>query len=141
MLSRAFEAEVPASWVTGDEVYGQSGKLRRWLEAQEKPYVLAVSRSHPLMVALQCKRAQELLAEAPPEAWERVEVGAGCKGPRLYDWARARLPYESAPGWTQWLVLRRLGESAGGVGLLPGLRTSAGGAVGVGEGCWQPGGD
>jgi SRSO17 transposase len=107
MLSRAFEAEVPASWVTGDEVYGNDGKLRRWLEAQEKPHVLAVSRSHPLMVAFQCKRAQEVVAEAPPEAWERVEVGAGSKGPRLYDWARARLPYESAEGWTQWLVVRR----------------------------------
>src|SRR5215204_4751210 len=107
MLSRAFEAEVPASWVTSDEVYGNDGKLRRWLEAQEKPHVLAVSRSHPLMVAFQCKRAQEVVAEAPPEAWERVEVGAGSKGPRLYDWARARLPYESAEGWTQWLVVRR----------------------------------
>lgn len=107
MLQRAFEAEVPARWVTGDEVYGNDGKLRRWLEARRKPYVLAVARSHPLMVAFQRKRAEEVVAQAPPEAWQRVEEGAGSKGPRVYDWAKARLPYESAPGWAQWLVVRR----------------------------------
>ena len=32
MLERAFEAGVPAAWVTGDEVYGADGQLRRWLE-------------------------------------------------------------------------------------------------------------
>lgn len=107
MLSRAFEAGVPAAWVTGDEVYGNDGKLRRWLEARRRPYVLAVARSHPLMAALRCKRAEEVVAEAPPEAWQRVEVGAGSKGPRVYDWAKARLPYESAEGRAQWLLARR----------------------------------
>jgi SRSO17 transposase len=107
MLSRAFEAGVPAAWVTGDEVYGNDGKLRRWLEARRRPCVLAVARSHPLMAALRCKRAEEVVAEAPPEAWQRVEVGAGSKGPRVYDWAKARLPYESAEGRAQWLLARR----------------------------------
>jgi SRSO17 transposase len=107
MLQRAFEAEVPAKWVTADEVYGNDGKLRRWLEAREKPYVLAVARSHPLMVAFRSKRAEEIVAEAPPEAWQRVEVGAGSKGPRVYDWARARLPYDTSEGWAQWLLVRR----------------------------------
>src|SRR5215213_9501745 len=46
MLARAFAAEVPAAWVTGDEIYGNDGGLRRWLEAQNPPYVLAVARSH-----------------------------------------------------------------------------------------------
>jgi SRSO17 transposase len=115
MLERTFEAEVPASWVTADEVYGNDGKLRRWLEKRRMPYVLAVSRSHSLWrssaeeegVPVQ-RRAQEIVAEAPPEAWERVEVGAGSKGPRLYDWARARLPYwTQEEGYTQWLLVRR----------------------------------
>ncbi len=107
MLSHAFEAGVPAKWITADEVYGNDGKLRRWLETRNKPYVLAVARSHPLMVAFRCKRAEEVVAEAPPEAWARVEVGAGSKGSRVYDWAKARLPYESTEGWAQWLVVRR----------------------------------
>ena len=42
MLGRAFGAGVPAAWVTGDEVYGSDGGLRRWLEGEGRPYVLAV---------------------------------------------------------------------------------------------------
>src|SRR4051812_7668403 len=42
MLARAFSAGVPAAWVTGDEVYGGDGGLRRWLEGERRPYVLAV---------------------------------------------------------------------------------------------------
>src|SRR3954466_15623821 len=41
MLERAFAAGVPAAWVTGDEVYG-AWELRRWLEDEKRPYVLAV---------------------------------------------------------------------------------------------------
>ena len=41
MLERAFAAGVPAAWVTGDEVYG-AWELRRWLEDEGRPYVLAV---------------------------------------------------------------------------------------------------
>lgn len=113
MLERAFDAGVPASWVTGEEVYGQSTKLRRWLEERGKSYVLGVARSHPLWVALEGggvpaqRRAEEIVAEAPAETWEKVRVGEGSKGPRLYEWARGRLPYESAPGWAQWLLVRR----------------------------------
>src|SRR5687767_3188265 len=40
MLARAFAAGVPASWVTGDSVYGDHRPLRRWLEAQPQAYVL-----------------------------------------------------------------------------------------------------
>ncbi|MDQ3303565.1 MAG: IS701 family transposase, partial [Actinomycetota bacterium] len=108
MIERALEAEVPASWVTADEVYANDGALRRWLEAQGRSYVLAVSRSHPLATLLSgSRRAEEIVAEAPAEAWERVEVGAGSKGTRLYDWARARLRYVTEEGWAQWLLVRR----------------------------------
>jgi SRSO17 transposase len=107
MLERAFEAKVPASWVTADEVYGNDGKLRWWLQEQGVSYIMAVSRSHPLPSMLGGRRAEEAVAEAPGEAWERVEVGEGSKGPRVYDWARARLPYECADGWAQWLLARR----------------------------------
>ncbi len=37
MLERAFAAGVPAAWVTGDEVYGNDGKLRQWLQDQGRP--------------------------------------------------------------------------------------------------------
>jgi SRSO17 transposase len=32
MLERALDAKVPVAWVTGDEVDGGDGRLRRWLE-------------------------------------------------------------------------------------------------------------
>ena len=43
MLARAFAAGVPAKWVTGDSVYGNNRRLRRWLEGRPQPDVLAVS--------------------------------------------------------------------------------------------------
>ena len=52
-------------------------------------------------------RVDALVDRIPPAAWQRIDVGAGSKGPRLYDWACARLPYWTAAGWAQWLLLRR----------------------------------
>jgi SRSO17 transposase len=43
MLERAWQAGVPAAWVTGDCGYGDNRRLRQWLEEQERAYVLAVS--------------------------------------------------------------------------------------------------
>jgi SRSO17 transposase len=35
VLTHAFNAQVPAAWVTGESVYGNDRRLRLWLEAQE----------------------------------------------------------------------------------------------------------
>jgi len=43
MLTRALDAGVPASWVTGDEVYGQHPGLRAFLQARAISYVLCVA--------------------------------------------------------------------------------------------------
>jgi SRSO17 transposase len=107
MLARAFAAEVPAAWVTGDEVYGNDGELRRWLEEQGRPYVLAVARSHAIWHQGVQVRVEALLTEVPEDGWQRLDVGAGSKGPRLYDWACAQLPYWTPEGWAQWLIIRR----------------------------------
>jgi hypothetical protein len=48
LLERALEAEVPAGWVTADEVYGNSPALRGWLEARQLPCVLAIKAIEPL---------------------------------------------------------------------------------------------
>ena len=58
-------------------------------------------------------RAEALGAGIPPDAWGRVEVGAGSKGPRVYDWACGRLPYEAEAGWAQWLLVRRAADDPG----------------------------
>jgi SRSO17 transposase len=107
MLARAFAAGVPAAWVTGDEIYGNDGDLRRWLEDEQRPYVLAVACSHPVWQDGVQRRADALIETIPGEGWARIDVGAGSKGPRLYDWACDRLPYLTQDDWAQWLLIRR----------------------------------
>jgi SRSO17 transposase len=107
MLARAFAADVPAKWVTGDEVYGDDGGLRRWLEGQQRPYVLAVSCDHRIWVHGRQERVDHMVAALPEDAWVTRSAGEGSQGPRLYDWACGRLPYESAPGLAQWVLARR----------------------------------
>jgi SRSO17 transposase len=107
MLQRAFSAEVPAAWVTGDEVYGDATDLRRWLEEERRPYVLAVSCSHPLWHQGHQQRADHLVASLSPDAWGTLSCGAGSQGERLYDWACLQLPYDTIPGMRQWLLVRR----------------------------------
>ena len=107
MLARAFAAAVPAAWVTGDEVYGNDGGLRRWLEGEQRSYVLAVACSHMIWDGGIQVRVAALVEPIPAATWHRIDVGAGSKGLRRYDWACARLPYVTADGWAHWLLLRR----------------------------------
>lgn len=113
MLERALAAGLQAAWVTADENYGRDGKFRRWLEEQGQAYVLAVGANQFITspeagVAPNRRRVDAVAAEAPEGAWRRLSVGEGAKGPRLYDWARVRLPLPRAPeGWGRWLLVRR----------------------------------
>ena len=107
MLARAFAAGVPAAWVSGDAIYGDDGALRRWLEAGNHPYVLAVAGNHPLWRAGTQERADHLIAALPAEAWAPLSAGTGSQGERLDDWACIQLSYESAPGTAHWLLARR----------------------------------
>ncbi|MFF9351544.1 hypothetical protein [Streptomyces sp. NPDC014734] len=36
--------------------------------------------------------ALNCIDEAPVDAWQRLSCGNGAKGPRVYDWAAAKLP-------------------------------------------------
>lgn len=53
------------------------------------------------------RRIADVVAALPDDAWQRLTAGAGSKGPRLYDWTHIRLPYDSEPGFGQWLLARR----------------------------------
>jgi SRSO17 transposase len=114
MIGRALDAGVPAGWVTGDEVYGQHGGLRRMLEERGMPYVLAVPVNQRVIATvdedgtsrLAELRADELAARIPGQAWKKISAGSGAKGPRLYHWARVAIrPLEDAGGY--WLLVRR----------------------------------
>lgn len=110
MLTRALDAEVPAGWVTGDEIYGQHYRLRRMLEERGMPYVLAVPVNQRVIGTV-AGRVTELRADAlaktlPAKAWRTISAGAGAKGPRIYHWARAAIrPLEDTPSY--WLLVRR----------------------------------
>jgi SRSO17 transposase len=112
-LERALAAGVPAAWVTADSVYGDDRRLRRWLEAREQAYVLAVSGKEYVNVAATWtqRRVSTLLHElqqtVPAEAWQRLSAGDGAKGPRLYDWYRLPLVPPLQEGYARWCLVRR----------------------------------
>ena len=107
MLERAFAAGVPAAWVTGDEVYGATGGLRRWLEEEGRPYVLAV-RANQYVWAGSRQSTVAALAEAlPKRAWHKITIAAGSKGPRRYAWAWAAINHDLGPKWRRWLLVRK----------------------------------
>ena len=107
MLARAFAAEVPAAWVAGDEIYGNDGDLRRWLEGEHRPYVWRWrARTRSGRRARRCGSmpwwSRFLRRAGSASTW-----AAGSKGPRIYDWACARLAVWTEEGWAQWLLIRR----------------------------------
>jgi SRSO17 transposase len=107
MLERAFRAGVPAAWVTGDEVYGGDGKLRRWLEEESRPYVLAVRSNQAVWLGFRPVRVGELAAKLAKRAWHKITIAAGSKGPRRYAWAWVPINNDLGPAWQRWLLVRR----------------------------------
>jgi SRSO17 transposase len=106
MIERAVTAAVPFSWVAGDEVYGDNGPLRGWLEEQGIAYVLAVACHHRVPAgAGRALRADELAALLPKKAWQRQPAGEGAKGLRWYDWAWTAIS-DPGPGCRHLLIRR-----------------------------------
>lgn len=134
MLEHAWEQGVPMRWVTGDEVYGDSPRLRETIQAHGRFYVLAVSantrvwterpevqepaeqtggrpRRAPRVVqgAPQARMVSEAIASVPRSAWKRLAVVEGEKGVITYHWARVRVveSRDQLPGPDIWLLARR----------------------------------
>ena len=111
MIGRAVAAGVPFAWVTGDTVYGNDRRLRRWLEEQGRCYVLAVKNNEPLWADTERGSApvaaRRLAEEIPDDEWQRLSAGDGSKGPRLYDWGWLPIRPWSEPGRGHWLLVRR----------------------------------
>jgi SRSO17 transposase len=108
MLERAFAAGVRAAWVVGDSVYGYD-EVRRWLEGQQQPYVLAVPATHPLWIEGRHQPVGLVAGLLPEEAWTPLSAGAGSQGPRLYQWAWLEVPEEPDPhGQSRsWVLIRQ----------------------------------
>ena len=107
MLERAFKAGVPAAWVTGDEVYGSDGNLRRWLEQEGRAYGLAVRRNQFVWVGSRQVQVGALAASLPKRSWHKITIAAGSKGPRRYAWAWLPINHDLGPKWRRWLLIRK----------------------------------
>jgi SRSO17 transposase len=111
MLTRTLDAQVPAGWVTADEVYGGDARLRAFLEQRDLAYVLAVKATQPLWAHGEQGPAEvparQLVARLPAGGWRRLSAGDGAKGPRVYDWARVALTRPGWPGRGFWMLARR----------------------------------
>ncbi len=134
MLEHAWVRGVPMEWVTGDEIYGDDTRLRDGVAQARKKYVLAVSantpvwrESQPVVAPFKGQKGRPrkqphlangaaawepvsaVVAALPFQAWKRLAVGQGEKGPRLYDWTRVRIFEKrgAVPGPQGWLLARR----------------------------------
>ena len=132
MLRHAWTQGVPMAWVTGDEVYGNDPALRAALEEAGRRYVLAVASTtrvwltrpelkepeaavparqgaRPRLVPGPSVTVAEVVAKWPSEAWHRIAVHEGEKGPIEYDWACARVveSRDRLPASDVWLLVRR----------------------------------
>jgi SRSO17 transposase len=136
MLAAAAErAAIPYAWVTADAAYGDSHDLRALVADQGRWYCFEVSstaeawttdpawrvpprtrragreptraKAGPDTVA--ARRVADIVAELPPDAWVRLRVTEGAKGPREYEFARLRVVEKRhrEPGPEAWLLARR----------------------------------
>src|SRR6202165_3502433 len=134
MLLHAWEQGVPMQWVTGDEVYGTSPRLRETIQQQGRYYVLSVSantrvwtqrpeveepqeqtggrprRARRLVKgAPMARMVSEVVASLPKHAWKRLAMIEGEKGHISYHWARVRVveSRDQLPGPDVWRLSRR----------------------------------
>jgi SRSO17 transposase len=140
MLAQAVTEGVPFRWVGGDSVYGESPTFVQGARALGKWYVLDVScdalvwaeppqvvaaadrprprrgrpPTKPLVVGAR-RRVDDIVAALPATAWQRVVVGEGSQGPRLYEYAEVPVWFceDELPAPAERLLVRRsLSQSA-----------------------------
>ncbi len=113
MITAAIEADVPAGWVAGDEVYGADPELRADIAALGLGYVLGVGSNRTVTTAAGTERVDALARSLPRRAWQRRSIGIGAKGQRWYSWALIETIGEQ-PGCHHLLVRRndKTGELA-----------------------------
>jgi SRSO17 transposase len=118
MIKRAITAGVPFGWVAGDTIYGV-GEIEMALRRAGKGYVLGANAADVFNAWGKkppvAGTAEAIAAGLEEGAWQRLSVGDGTKGERLYDWAYCELAdldgAEYAPEqtglWTRGLLIRR----------------------------------
>ncbi|MFD0278845.1 IS701 family transposase [Kitasatospora sp. NPDC127111] len=113
------ELDLPKSWTDdrqrcqGPRVPDERGRRPGLaLPAVPRRRRALLRRCRPKSQQVHGPRIDFLIAQAPPEAWQRLSAGSEAKGERLYDWAAARLPavWEfdgDQPTRQRWMLARR----------------------------------
>ena len=111
LVAKALDAIGGCAFVLADSLYGSDYKFRRMLEMRGQAYVLAVRSNQDLrfvndqgLILTDIGTLSEDLSE---DQWFCHTAGEGAKGPRLYEWARIALNWESEAGFERWLLVRR----------------------------------
>ena len=113
LITRAVAAEVPASWVAGDEVYGADPRLRAAIRGHGLGYVLAVSANRRVPTPAGPIRVDRLPAHLPKRAWQKHSAGAGSHGHRYYAWAWIALLSEDETDTGEHYLLIRRNDATG----------------------------
>ena len=92
MVERVWQLQIPIAWVVADTVYGNDESLRNWLETHGYWYVLAVDRDEAVNLPTDAGRKRMMVHQVETRVlrrqdWQRLSMGDGTKGPRLFDWA------------------------------------------------------
>ena len=74
MIGHALDAGVRADFVLADEVYGNDGKFRRFLEGRGQAYVPAVKSDQRLWVKFEQERVDQIATGVPAKSWSRLSV-------------------------------------------------------------------
>ncbi len=124
------------SWITGDALYGASGKLLDSLEEIKQRYLLETRENITVWVEdpagkksntlgpkrrkrlgtwrpAGIKSLKELARELPEDAWHKKKIREGSKGPLVCDFASQRLwaIRHNRPGPPIWVLFRRALDS------------------------------
>lgn len=113
MVERIYKAQIPLSWIAADTVYGNNLDLRTWLEDHGYAHVLAVECREPVGIRtldglrrqVEAREVEALMIAA--QDWQRLSMGDGTKGPRLYDWACVPILHRWVDDTKHWLLIRR----------------------------------
>ena len=107
MLQRAFEAGVPARWVTADSFYGRSHELRGWLEEHGRAYAVMVPKTNAVPLGGRKKKIEQLAERLGEDAYSEVLPAEGSGEMRPWEWACLGLAADPKKGMSRWLLVRR----------------------------------
>ena len=108
MLREATSAGVPYKWVTGDCAYGDYREIRKWLEINDKCYVMCVSGKECIWEGERQIPVSIVLRSLPEEDWFDASCGEGSKGERVYDWQAFEIEIDMvSEGWKRVMLVRR----------------------------------